>query len=335
MAGKTRVLYVLCALIGTFGIASLAFWSLRTSEVGPDGKAGQTRGSPSALDEEGDTPTPSVLPGAVGQETDLEMGEGLKARWDKDHRALAFSFREEDVKYPPDLVEAKFPPAGAAPEFDFEKAWPTVTMIARWTASTEGWPPDHRAQALDLILMHATDAELYAHVFPEVIKAGIVTYPAEFLKEASDPLAFNLAESIRGKDVAVEVKARGGFGAADYEIRTRIRVGLSEDARTLFYFDSPDYISEHVKIRDYLFAAHDAGDRIHFEARLLCVCAPRRTFRGVAMSRIEADTRYLVDRMYEDLDNAPTKAEIEAYLATIKKGSRPLSALFRKSPGQQ
>jgi len=254
---------------------------------------------------------------------------GFDAKWGKGYHTLTFRFLGQTIEYPDYMVKAKFPPAGKEPKFDFHKEWPIVAMRATWTASVKGWPKKYRPEAIDLILMYACDAQLYENIYPDVIHSSRFTFPPEFLKEAASP-EFRLAETMRGKEIGYEVEARGGFGAKDYKIRTKIRIGLSKDGKTIFYHDRPEYISAHLKTREYIFAAHDAGNCIHFDARLLCECAPRRTFRGEAMRRIEADSMYFVRRIYEDLDDAPTLDEIETYLGMVQKGEHPVQALLKK-----
>ncbi|NOZ23756.1 MAG: hypothetical protein GXP25_21985 [Planctomycetes bacterium] len=253
----------------------------------------------------------------------------LHVRWGEDYCTLSFTFLGQQIEYPQHMLKTKFPPAGKEPEFHFEKNWPIVAMVARWTASVKGWPEKYRSDAVDLILMYVCDAQMYENIYPDVIRSSKFTFPPEFLKEAANP-GYKLAETMRGKEIGYEVKARGGFGASDYKIRTRIRTGLSKDEKTVFYYDKPEYISDHLKTRQYIFAAYDAGDYIHFEARLLCACAPRRTFRGEAMRRVEADSMYFVRRIYEVLDDAPTLEEIETYLKMVREGRQSVRSLLKK-----
>jgi hypothetical protein len=254
----------------------------------------------------------------------------MRVRWSDGHRALAFRFRGREYQCPKDMVEGKFPPAGARPEFHVEKKWPVVTMEARWTASTKGWPPKYRPDALDLILVYATDAQLYADIYPEIIKSSAITVPPEFLKEAQNATTHDLVEAMRGRSLEYDVTAKGGFGASDYQLKGKITAGLSGDGKTVFYYDKPDLISKHLKNREYVFGARDAGEHIHFDVKMVCVCGPQSAIlRGEAMKRVEDAGRYLVEKMYEDLDNAPTEKEIEDYLEMAKKRGQPL-----KDPGK-
>ncbi|MEW6359976.1 MAG: hypothetical protein AB1696_26800 [Planctomycetota bacterium] len=264
----------------------------------------------------------ALLAPVVSADDPVQLG----VKWGPDYRTMSFRFLGQLCEYARDIARGAFPAAGREPEFRFDKNWPVIAMTAQWTASVEGWPEKYRPEAIDLILMHACDAQAYENIYPDVIQSSRFTFPPEFLKEAADP-TYRLAETMRGKEVGYEVTARGGFGAKDYKIKTRIRIGLSEDGKTVFYHDKPDYISANLTAREYLFAAHDAGDRIQFEARLLCQCAPRRTFQGEAMRRVEADSMYFVRRIYEDLDDAPTLAEIEKQLDMIRKGDQPTTVL--------
>ena len=257
---------------------------------------------------------------------DAEEANGLRARWADDSRALSFEYLGHECLYPGDMEAGNFPPPGAPPVFQFEKEWPVVTMRARWTASVEGWPAEHRENAIDLILLFACDAQLYEDIFPEIISSSRITHPPEIRKEAHDPDNFKLAETLRGKEIGYTVTAKAGAGAADYTIKTKIRIGLSADGKTVFYYDRPDYISDYLERKDYFFAARDAGDRIYFESRMLCVCAPRRTFRSMMMNRVEAAGKYFVERLYKYLDDAPTVEEIEGFLDKVRQQRKSIAA---------
>lgn len=260
-----------------------------------------------------------LLAGALVTAFAGDTANDPRAAWGPDYHTLSFSFRGEECRYPDDMAGGDFPPPGSPPEFRFEKDWPVVTMRARWTASTKGWPEKYRSGAIDLILLFAGNAQLYENVFPELIISSKITHPPEISREAHEPDSFKLAEALRGKEIGYTFTAKAGAGAADYTIKTRIRIGLSADGKTLFYYDRPDYISDYLERKDYFFAARDAGDRIYFESRMLCVCAPRKTFRGKMMDRTEASGKYFVERLYKFLDDAPTTAEIEGFLEKVRQ----------------
>jgi hypothetical protein len=242
----------------------------------------------------------------------------LNLKWQDEHKGLAFDFQGQRQTYPDDIKPGDFPAPGTPLRVAVTAEWPVVTLRARWSMSTANWPEESRTQALDLILMWACDAELYAHVYPDTIKESKFTYPPEYLREAAAPLETALAAGLRGQRVAYEITGKGGFGAADYTIRTEIRTGLSEDERTVFYHDNPKSISEHLLRRDYVFMAHDAGDRLLFEIHAVCVCKPRRLFRGEALRRVQSDGEYLIRKMHARLASAPTKKEIQAYLESVR-----------------
>jgi hypothetical protein len=134
--------------------------------------------------------------------------------------------------------------------------------------------------------------------------------------------------------VAYQITAKAGFGASDYTMRTRIRIGLTEDEKTVFFHDRPEYISEHLTTRQYFFAGRDEGDCIRLEARIFCVCAPRWFFQDETMRRIEATSRYFVQRIYACLDDAPTTEEIEAFFALIKDKHQTLEEYLKKHGGK-
>ncbi len=259
-----------------------------------------------------------VVPVCAKKQPDFNL------KWSDGHRVMDFQVRGRKHQYPADMLKNKFPPPGAPVDFKIESKWPLVTLRGRWTASTKGWPAEYRAHALDFILMRACDAEAYEQVYSKVFLKSKLTFPPEFLDEAKTPSKHRLVERMRGKQVGYEIKATAGPGAADYTIKTKITVGLSKDGKTVFYFDKPESISEHLLKRDIIFSAYDLGDKIHMEVRALCLTAPRIFFKGEMLRRVERDAKYLVMRMYETLSDAPTQKEIDKYLTMVKKKERTI-----------
>jgi hypothetical protein len=176
--------------------------------------------------------------------------------------------------------------------------------------------------------MYACDAGLMHKLFPEMIREGEFTAPAEFRKKAANPKGFNLVQALRGREVKYQVLAKAGLGAPDYTIKTQVRIGLSEDNKTVFSYDAPDYISANLKLREILFAAHDAGDRTLFELRVVCICAPRRVFRSVAMGRIQDGNKYFVEQLYALSSHPPTRGELVRYSEVLKKADIDLQELM-------
>lgn len=248
-----------------------------------------------------------------------------QVEWGEDYRTLSINFLGKEVSYPGEMLKGEFPPAGAEPEFRFEKDWPVVTMRARWTMPGTGWPSEYRPNAIDLILMFACNAQLYEHIAPEAVSSSSFTHPPVYLKEVRDPGQHNLAEKMRGKTLGYEVTAKAGFGASDYKIRTKIRVGLSGDGKTVFYYDRPEYISDYLERKDYFFAAHDGGKEIRFEARMVAVCAPRRALKGKMMSRVEESAGYFVKQIYKSLGHAPAGEKIEKFLERVKQQQKSIT----------
>jgi len=255
--------------------------------------------------------------------------EGLQVRWKADYTALDFFYLGKRYSYPVDIAREKFPPRGRPPVTQFKEEWPVISMRARWTISTAGWPEKYRSDAVDLILMFATSAQLYENIYPDLIRSSRYTYPPEFLKEAADN-RYDLGGTLRGQEVDYEVTARGGFGASDYTIKTKIRIGLSADAKTVFYYDEPDYISDYLLSREFLFAGRDEGDEMHFEVIMFCVCKPRKTFKSEALRRVKNTGQYFVDRLYEKLDSPPTEEGIERYFELIKTGPQDVKNLEKE-----
>ncbi|MDD5084935.1 MAG: hypothetical protein PHE61_02690 [Candidatus Omnitrophica bacterium] len=259
-----------------------------------------------------------------------EEEKKFKVTWGPGYETLTITYPGGEYQYTRDMLKESFPAPGEKPVFKFEKEWPLVLMHARWSEPATGWPAKYRPHALDIILMFACDAQLYAHVYPDVIRSSQFTFPPEYLEETKETVHKNLVEMMRGKEVGYEVVAKGGFGAGDFKIKTKIHIGLSQDGKTVFYHDSPEYISDYLKSRDFFFAAHDAGDRIEFEAIMACTSTPRGFFRDAALDRMEEDGEYFVDRLYDCFRSEPTEAEIEKYLDLVKKQRHDLSTLSKQ-----
>lgn len=248
--------------------------------------------------------------------------------WGADFQTLCFKGGSGQICYPEEMFRGEFPPPGSPPEYHFASEWPYVSMLARWSVSTKGWPEKYRPDAIDLAMMYACDAQIYAYIFPDSILASGFTRPPGFLKEAENS-RYDLAGALRGKEAEYEVTARGGFGAADYTIRTTMRIGVSADGKTVFYHDRSSRISAHLKERDFLYAGRDAGDRLVFEARMQCECAPAIFFKGETMRRVEANGCYFVKRLHEDLGKTPTREQIENYFAAVRAGRPTYEAYIR------
>ncbi|MHC4562766.1 MAG: hypothetical protein ACYS8X_08360 [Planctomycetota bacterium] len=252
---------------------------------------------------------------AAGQDV-----QDLNVQWAEGHRALQFVFRGNALEYPHGVTTGEFPAADQPPEVDIESGWPLTTYHARWTVSTKDWPAEHRANALDLILLRACDADVFDEIYPEAVSSSHVTSRPELVKGLPPSGACRLAEAMRGGQVGYELVAPGGFGAKDAVITTTITVGFSEDGKTLMYYDDPVSITENLLDRGILFAAHDAGDHIRFEIRGHYISAPRRLFRDEALSRTKKTMAYLIQQMYEYFSAAPTDDEIASYLKLVAAG---------------
>ena len=265
--------------------------------------------------------------GTMLVQTAKARDEQPKITWDKEYRAVRFAWLGYTGQYPDDLAKGEFPPPGEEPQIKITKEWPIVAIRARWTTSTKNWPAKYRSQALDLVLMYASNAELYHTVFPKTIKASHFAYPPEYIKEAQDPHANNLVDILRGKEVAYQITAKAGTGLPDYTIKTKIRLGVSKDEKTVFYSDLPEYISRYLTQRLVFFAVRDVGQSLYFEVRALALCKPRRLFKGATLDVVEKDTRYMLERFHAKLGYAPTKEKIEAFLKSIKIEKLPIKVL--------
>ena len=250
----------------------------------------------------------------------------LKVKWGEDYKSLSFKLSGDTYRYPDVLFTSEFPPFGKKPEIDITDNWPFVSMKARWTASKEGWPEKYKDEVLDLVLMFACDAQVYENVYPEIILSSKYTAPLQFVTEAKTP-EFDMVEALRGKHVEYEITAKAGVGAKNYVIKTAIRIGTNDEGTAVFYHDKPYYISDHLKQREFLFAAYDSGDYIHFEVVMLSECIERSMFKKESLRRVRTSSEYFVERMYESLDDAPTLKEIEDFFSRILKADSSFEPL--------
>ena len=239
-------------------------------------------------------------------------------QWNDDYTELSFNYLGQPGSFAESIRSGSYPPPGAPPEIKFHKSFPVVAIRARWTASTDNWPKEYRADALDYIIMRSADADFYHEIYPKIIADSKITVPPEFVKEAGDHGNFSLVEALRGKDLKYQIRAKGGFGAKDYQIDTTITLGLSSDKATAFFTDEPSYISDYLKTREYVFAAHDADDHIRFDILVFCLCKPT-WLKGETMKRVEDSSSYLINRMYQLLSDAPTQKEIDLMNELMKK----------------
>jgi hypothetical protein len=250
----------------------------------------------------------------------------MQARWNDDFTELRFAFRGRNVQLPDVMAEKGFPGVGAPQQLDIKKKWPVVTMQARWSASAKDWPAKYRENALDFIMMRTCDVRLYQKAYPKVVLSTTVKYPPEFVKKAqtqNEPLT----RAMRGKSIGYQLIAKGGFGADDPVIDTKIIAGLSKDEKTFFYHDKPHHISDNLVNRESIISVRDAGDRFYFQVNTLYVCADRRLFRDVALSRVSESTAYPVKRMFDALCKAPSEEEIKRYYEIVAETRLPIEAV--------
>jgi len=222
--------------------------------------------------------------------------------WNSDYTSVDFTLDTLKGHYPEDMKNDIFPSAGTPPAFIVKKEWPNVTINAKWTVDIKNWTDDEKSNALDSILIRACNPSVYKRDYPETIQSTVFTPPPEYKKEEKDPVDYNLAKALRGKQLSYEVTANAGFGASNYKIKTKIYIGLSRDGKTLFYNDKPEYISNHLTVRNFLFAAHLEGDKIFFEVNIFCVCELSKLLRGTKMGRVESDSKYYIQQMYNQLN---------------------------------
>ena len=280
--------------------------------------------------QDADRPPPRGATAATQPAGPAEPGQGYQegnVYWGPDYYSLRYRAYGLDFTYPEWMTDKPFGQPGEAPEIVFVKEWPIVTMRARWTVSTDEWPAKYRDDALNLIIMRAADATLYEHLYPRTVKESRFTTPPPFRKLAEGDDSIPLVDRIRGTSVEYEVLCKAGFGASDYTMNASIKAGAGEDGKTLFYYDRPDYISEHFRALEIIFAVRDEGDTARFEVWMVSEYAPRRTFRGETMKRTEEQGRYYVERLFERFSNPPTERQIDDYVRQLKEKHRPTGDL--------
>jgi len=272
----------------------------------------------------------AALPAERGTAQEKDHANDVRVEWGPNHESMTLRFRTRVRRYPHDVMEGDFPTPGAAPKYVMIEEWPVVACRARWTASLSNWPAEYRPEALDLILMYACDAQLYEYIYPGIVLKSHCTLPEEYVKKAKDPLHYKLAPALRGKEIAYEMTATAGFAASDYKIKTKITIGLSRDGKTVFFYDHPNYISEHLSARHFSFAAYDRGDRLQFEGIMVCVCTPRALFKGETLRRIATSGRYFVDRIYKDINEPLTAKDVDEYMKIVRSKYRSLDAIMKR-----
>ncbi len=235
----------------------------------------------------------------IKTETKVDEKTGV-VKWNSDFTALKYSFGNGILKgsYPEDMAKDVFPPVSKPPVINSKKKWPDVFMNAKWTIDISSLPSADKANKLDSILMRLCNPDYYKEDFPKTIVSTKFTLPQEFKKEKENP-DYNLIKSLRGKTLNYEVVMAAGFGASDYKIKTTIHIGANEDEKTIFYYDQPEHISNHLDVREFIFAAHQAKDKIFFEINIFCKCESSKFIRGTKMGRVENDSRYFIEQMYK------------------------------------
>jgi hypothetical protein len=245
----------------------------------------------------------------------------MNPQWGQHHESLTFTFEGQQVDCVQSVTSGQFPPAGEPPEVHITSDWPVLTYHARWTTSLADWPEEERDNVLDYVLMRACDVGAFSHVYEKTVRDARLTHPPEFAAEAASPDTHRLTELLRGSAIHFEVVAKSGIGAPDMHIVSAITVGSTADDQTVFYCDQPSSISANLLKRTVVFAAHQAGNELHVEVWGLYVCAPRSTFRDVALNRTRDATHYLIDTMYKYFGSPPDQETIDTYYKTIKDGS--------------
>ena len=222
--------------------------------------------------------------------------------WYKDFSEMSYDFGKLKGRYPDNLIKGNFPPAGAKPVFITEKKWPDVFINAKWTLDISKLSSEKKENILDEILLRACNPNYYKSDFPETIVKTKFETPDAFSNELADP-SFDLINAMRGKSLNYEVVMNAGFGARDYTIKTKIYIGATDDRNTIFYYDKPENISNHLDIREFTFAARKTDDKLFFEVNIFCKCEPSSILRGTKMNRVAADSKYFIMQMFKHLSD--------------------------------
>ncbi|MEW6359282.1 MAG: hypothetical protein AB1696_23305 [Planctomycetota bacterium] len=262
--------------------------------------------------------------------TPADDPDPVKVNWSDDWRRMEFTFQGQSCLWPDDMVNTPFPPPGRPPEIATTSEWPVVTLKARWAIPIIRLEEKYRPQLRDLVLMYTCDAQLYEWAYPQIVRSSRYRCPKEFVAKANDPFGYDLAEALRGKLVSYQITATAGFAAPEYMIETKMRIGLSQDGKTVFFHDTPHQITANLKSRDYFVAFHLGEKNLEFEGRMYCVCTPRLLFRGEHMRRVELSGRYFINRLYKDFAEGASAKDVEEYLDLVKNQYVNLKELAEK-----
>ncbi|HDZ22043.1 hypothetical protein LCGC14_0016420 [marine sediment metagenome] len=238
----------------------------------------------------------------------------MKVQWGETYETLSFRFGGEDISYPQAIMVEDFMPGDEPYSFETTLKWPIVICEARWTVSTADWPAEQRDKILDFVLMRMCDADSFAYLYPKkIIASKLLEGPDLSAPADGEDRPRSFAEALRGKTIRYTMTAKGGFGANDSVIQSKMRIGVSADGKTAFYHDTAESISDNHLGRDFFFAVHDAGDHLRFEVRGHYVSKPRVGFRKKAMNRTAETVRYVIKIKAARLGAPPTSEEIEMH----------------------
>lgn len=238
----------------------------------------------------------------------------MKVQWGQTYETLSFHFGGEDISYPQAIMVETFMAGDGPYSFETTLKWPIVICEARWTVSTADWPAEQRDKILDFVLMRMCDADSFAYLYPKKILASKLLEGPDLSAPAAEPgRPRSLAEVLRGQTIRYTMTAKGGFGANDSVIRSKMRIGVSADGKTAFYHDTAESISDNHLGRDFFFAVHDAGDHLRFEVRGHYISKPRSVFRNKAMNRTAETVRYVIKIKAARLGAPPTSDEIKMH----------------------
>ena len=252
---------------------------------------------------------------ALGAPAVADAGD-LNIQWGQNHETLGFVYNGQEVRYPADIASEDYDAGDGSLEFQAAKDWPTVSCYGRWTVSTADWPEEQRPHLLDFVLMRLIAADTFGYHNPDKIKDSRMLEGPQPELEPGRSYALNM----RGQTMQYTMTAIvESLLADDSVIISRMRLGASDDGKTIFYHDTAESISANHKGRDFFLAVHDAGDHLRFEVRGVYVCKDSLA-QGTVMNKTVASVRYVVERWADRLGNPPSADEIEEHTKVVMEG---------------
>jgi hypothetical protein len=240
----------------------------------------------------------------------------LNVQWGDNHETLTFTYDGQPVVYPADIAAADYDAGDGSLVFVDSRDWPVVSCYGRWTVSTADWPEEQRQHILDFVLLRLIAADTFAFHNPDKLKDTRILEAPQPEVEPGRSYVLNM----RGQTMQYTMTAIvESLLANDSVIVSRMRLGASDDGKTIFYHDTAESISDNHKGRDFFLAVHDAGDHLRFEVRGVYVCKSSLA-QGEVMKKTVESVRYVVERWAGRLGNPPSAQEIDDHTKVVIEG---------------